>query len=66
MNHVSKSQRSKWFALLHSFNVAAICALSVWHAYVFYLNNVAPDRAWSHQLELQPANQIKPTHHLIT
>ncbi|MFZ6863769.1 hypothetical protein ACO0K7_14145 [Undibacterium sp. Ji67W] len=39
------AQRSKFsinagicFSVLRSFNVAAMCALAVWHGYVFHLN----------------------------
>lgn len=29
--------------LMHSFNVAALCALGVWHGYVFWARHAAPE-----------------------
>ncbi|MFZ6742053.1 hypothetical protein ACO0LC_02395 [Undibacterium sp. JH2W] len=40
--------------MLQCFNLAAICALSVWHAYAFYLHQAITHEARPHVMEWQP------------
>lgn len=50
---VEKSKLVATFAIVRSFNVAAICALAIWNAYAFYLNQAMQQTPGLRPVELQ-------------
>ncbi|MFZ6870510.1 hypothetical protein ACO0LF_00395 [Undibacterium sp. Di27W] len=51
---MNKTRIAAGFKILQCFNLAAICALSVWHAYAFYLQQAITYEARPHVMEWQP------------
>lgn len=54
--NMTKFKLDNLMPALRSFNVAAICALAVWHAYAFYLHQAISRESISpaHELRLLP------------
>ncbi|MES2037719.1 MAG: hypothetical protein V4495_07775 [Pseudomonadota bacterium] len=59
MNKTKRTGFGSVMKLLQCFNLAAICALAVWHAYAFYLHQAMSREARPAVIEFQflPAHQ---------
>lgn len=59
MNKTQGTGFGSFMKLMQCFNIAAICALAVWHAYAFYLHQAMSREARPAVIEFQflPAHQ---------
>ncbi|MFZ6642446.1 hypothetical protein ACO0LL_22165 [Undibacterium sp. TC4M20W] len=61
MSTSRRAGRNSFIQLLQCFNVAAICALAVWHAYAFYLHQAMSRVARPAVIEFLPLPEHQQT-----